>query len=213
MSKITCEDELLKVYQIWEKLIAEQGTVNDSGDSQNQGFATGVNAMLLRSSAGITAIGELAGDMNWCVSKLPVMDEGDKGGAAIAGASLGMFDKGDEAKKMAAWEFIMYTVSPEVQAKWSMDTGYLPVNIHSEELPDYKAYIEKTPALAVALEQNAEALPTTQEPVLNMASEIGTIIQTAATDMSDGKLDAQGATKQVVEACELAFEQYNRGNQ
>ena len=213
VSKITCEDELLKVYQIWEKLIAEQGTVNDSGDSQNQGFATGVNVMLLRSSAGITAIGELAGDMNWCVSKLPVMDEGDKGGAAIAGASLGMFDKGDEAKKMAAWEFIMYTVSPEVQAKWSMDTGYLPVNIHSEELPDYKAYIEKTPALAVALEQNAEALPTTQEPVLNMASEIGTIIQTAATDMSDGKLDAQGATKQVVEACELAFEQYNRGNQ
>ena len=87
------------------------------------------------------------------------------------------------------------------------------MNIHSEELPDYKAYIEKTPALAVALEQNAEALPTTQEPVLNMASEIGTIIQTAATDMSDGKLDAQGATKQVVEACELAFEQYNRGNQ
>ena len=83
--------------------------------------------------------------MNWCVSKLPVMDEGDKGGAAIAGAPLGMFDKGDEAKKMAAWEFIMYTVSPEVQAKWSMDTGYLPVNIHSEELPDYKAYIEKTP--------------------------------------------------------------------
>lgn len=212
VSEITCKDELLNVYKIWEKLIAEPGTVNDSGDSQNQGFATGVNAMLLRSSAGITAIGELAGDMKWCVSKLPVMAESDKGGAAIAGASLGMFDKGDEAKKMAAWEFILYTVSPEAQAQWSIDTGYLPVNIHSEEIPEYAAYVEKTPALAIALEQNAEALPDTQEPVLNMASEIGTIIQTAATDMSNGKINAEEAAVQAIEACELAFEQYNRGN-
>ena len=62
------------------------------------------------------------------VSDLPVPKEEDRQGVAIGGASLWM-SKGisDETSK-AAWDFMKYLATPEVQAKWHVESGYFAVN-------------------------------------------------------------------------------------
>ncbi len=215
ISKVTCADELLKSFQLWEDLTEMPGTVYDSGNDQNNNFASGLNAMVVRSSAGIGAITKLtdANGMKWAVGNIPVFDlENDKGGAALGGASLAMFDRGDEAKKNAAWEFIMWMVSAGSQCEWSMATGYLPVNKHTQDLDEYKAFVAASPAVAIALNQNAHSLVTTQEPVMNMQSEIGGYISTAATDIKNRKVTPQEAVARVIKESEAAFEEYNRAN-
>ena len=216
VSKVICEDEMLQVFKMWEKFSKVPGLLNDSGSDQSGNFASGLNAMALRSSAGIGAITSMtdANGMHWAAAKLPVFNvETDKGGAALGGASLAMFDRGDEAKKNAAWEFIMWMVSAETQAKWAMATGYLPVNINSQNLDSYKEFVAASPAVAVALEQLHEALPTTQETVMNMQDEISGYIKTAATDVKNGDITAEEAVARIIQESEQAFSTYNRANQ
>lgn len=216
VSKVICKDEMLEVFRMWEKFSKVPGLLNDSGSDQSGNFASGLNAMALRSSAGIGAITSMtdANGMHWVAAKLPVFDvETDKGGAALGGASLAMFDRGDEAKKNAAWEFIMWMVSPEVQAEWAMATGYLPVNKKSFDLDSYKEYVASSPAVAVAIEQLMESLPTTQETVMNMQDEISGYIKTAATDVKNGVITAEEAVDRIILESEQAFSTYNRANQ
>lgn len=216
VSKVICRDEMLQVFKMWEKFCAVPGLLNDSGSDQSGNFASGLNAMALRSSAGIGAITKMteANGMNWKAAKLPVFDvETDKGGAALGGASLAMFDRGDEAKKNAAWEFIMWMVSAETQSKWAQATGYLPVNKNTRSLDSYKSFAENSQAVQVALEQLAESLPTTQETVMNMQNEIGGYVKTAATDVKNGNITAEEAVDRIIRESEQAFATYNRANQ
>ena len=56
------------------------------------------------SSARIGSVTKLTKDsgIDWRVTYLPDVNPADEGGACIGGASLAMFNKGDDARKMAA---------------------------------------------------------------------------------------------------------------
>ena len=106
------------------------------------------------SSARIGSVTKLTADngLNWGVAKLPNVNPDDKGGACIGGASLAMFNNGDDAKANAAWEFIKYIESPEALAKWSTGTGYLPPRKGVADDPNgFKKMIEENKNIQVAL--------------------------------------------------------------
>ena len=212
--QLTCEDELRNVYNAWEKLAATGG-LKYNYDNQNEEFATGKNAMTLMSSARIGSVTKLTKDsgIDWRVTYLPDINPGDQGGACIGGASLAMFDKGNEAKKMAAWEFIQYAASTETQATWSMATGYLPINLGTKDMSDFKNYIEGNPALVLALEQFESSNPMVQEPVMMMQGSIDEIIKEASTNVCEGSMTAEEATNYVMEQCNKTFEDYNKANE
>ena len=48
----------------------------------------------------------------------------------------------DEEKK-GAYEFIKYFTTPENQAKWSMETGYVAVRKSTQDVKEFKDYTEK----------------------------------------------------------------------
>lgn len=215
ITELTCEPEMLNVFQEWEK-IAATGGFKYTYDNQNEEFATGRNAMTMMSSARIGSVTNLVKDsgIDWGVTGIPDIDSSkDKGGACIGGASLAMFDKGDEAKKAAAWEFIMYAASPETQSTWSQATGYLPINLKTKEIEAYKAFVESNPAVQVALEQFESSNPMVQEPVMMMQGSIDAVIKEASTNVCEGTMDAETATQYVVEECNKLFAEYNRANQ
>lgn len=215
ITKLTCEQEIQNVYTAWEK-IAATGGFKYTYDNQNEEFATGKNAMTMMSSARIGSVTNLTKDsgVNWAVTGLPDIDSSrDKGGACIGGASLALFDKGDESKLMAAWEFIQYTASPETQSVWSQATGYLPINLKTKEIAEYKAFVEATPAVQVALEQFESSNPIVQEPVMMMQGSVDAVIKEASVNVCEGTMTAEEATRYVVEECNKLFEEYNRANQ
>lgn len=214
ITKLTCEKELLGVYKAWEKLIATGG-LKYNYDNQNEEFATGKNAMTLMSSARIGSVTKLAesNGVNWKVTYLPDVDPADEGGACIGGASLAMFDKGDETKKMAAWEFIQYTASAQTQATWSMATGYLPINLGTKDISEFKQYADSSQAFTLALEQFESSNPMVQEPVMMMQGAIDEIIKEASVNVAEGSMTAEEAAAYVTEQCNLTFSDYNKANQ
>ena len=57
------------------------------------------------------------------------------------------------------WRFIRYATSPEVQAQWFVDTGYVAARKSSFDTDVLKTYIEQYPAVQVAREQVEFAFP------------------------------------------------------
>lgn len=214
ITHVTAEEQILKVYQGWEK-IAATGGLKYTYDNQNEEFATGMNAMTLMSSARITSITNLTKDsgVKWAVTNIPGMSLDDKGGACIGGASLGMFDVGDEAKKMAAWEFIQFASQPETQAEWSMATGYLPMNLKTKDIEAYSEYVKANDAVKVALDQFESSNPIVQEPVMMVGGNVSNVIEEGSANIAEGRMNAEEATKFVVEECNKLFSDYNKANQ
>lgn len=213
ITEVTSADEILNVYNDYAA-IAATGGLKYVYDNQNEEFATGISAMTIMSSARIGSVTNLAAGsgIDWAATYLPSISETDNGGTCIGGASLAMFDNGDEARKAAAWEFIQYTASAETQATWSMATGYLPVNVGTKEVAEFAEHLENTPALQVALDQFESSNPNTQEPVMMMQGSVDEVITEASTNIAEGTMTAQEATDYVVSECNKLFEEYNRAN-
>lgn len=210
-AKIVCEDQARNAFRILDEL-NQTGGLNPLYNNQNEEFSTGINAMTVMSSARIASVTNLADGTKWCAAPFPRVSAEDNGGVGIGGASLAMFSKGDEAKKNAAWEFIMYAASAEAQSKWSMQTGYLPVNVATQDMDEYKSYVEQNPAVQVAIDEIQADFETVPSLVLNMQAEINSIVRTAASNLIEGSTDVDGAVDAFVSESEAAFEQYNRAN-
>ncbi|WP_268057757.1 ABC transporter substrate-binding protein [Caproiciproducens galactitolivorans] len=64
-----------------------------------------------------------------------------------------------EQQKAAAFEWISYLSSTEENSKFSINTGYLPVRTSCREDKQFKAYVERVPAMGVAIDQTKIAIP------------------------------------------------------
>jgi len=75
------------------------------------------------------------------------------GKTIVGGASLWITNVGGEEKIEGAWDFIKFALTPEVQAFWSINTGYYPVVRASYDLPEMQAGLEQYPQFQVAIDQ------------------------------------------------------------
>lgn len=150
--------------------------------------------------------------VNWAVTNLPDVNPSDSGGACIGGASLVMFDNGENARKEAAWEFIQNAASASTQATWSMATGYLPINLKTKDDSAFAEHLASTPALQVALEQFESSALMVQEPVMMMQGSVDSVIKDASTNVAEGTISPEEATEYVVTECNKLFDEYNRAN-
>ncbi len=58
-----------------------------------------------------------------------------------------------EEEQAGAYDFMKYFTNVENQAKWSMSTGYVPVNLNVMDDASYKAYTEENPQALVPFNQ------------------------------------------------------------
>jgi sn-glycerol 3-phosphate transport system substrate-binding protein len=76
-----------------------------------------------------------------------------KGGVLVGGAALYITKKSAPEKRAAAWDFLKYLTSPEVQAEFAAGTGYVPIRKSSVELPAITQLWAKEPGYKVAYDQ------------------------------------------------------------
>ena len=136
----------------------------------------------------------------------------DNGGAAVGGSCLNIFDRGDEARLNAAWDVIEYLVSPENQSAFSMASGYIPVNIACEDLPEMQAYYEEHPQYKVALDQMKAASPNAQEPLDLTYNEINGIVTDVMLEFCQGNLTVDETVEQIVSQCNASLDEYHAAN-
>ncbi|MFP1928690.1 ABC transporter substrate-binding protein [Lonsdalea quercina] len=77
----------------------------------------------------------------------------------IGGGSLVSFKGISEAQKKAAYQFLTYLVSPQVNGSWSRFTGYFSPRKAAYETPEMKAYLAADPRAETALQQLTYAHP------------------------------------------------------
>lgn len=109
-------------------------------------FVNGKAAMIWHSSGSLTNILKQA-KFDVGVS----CTVGEKGcGAPTGGGNIYMLKGIPADRQAAAWKFIQFMSSTDIQADWSIQTGYVPGRKSSMNTQAMKDYVAKTPQAAVA---------------------------------------------------------------
>ncbi|MGE0000374.1 MAG: extracellular solute-binding protein, partial [Ilumatobacteraceae bacterium] len=94
-------------------------------------------------------------------------------GALIGGNSLWISDH-DDAKSAAAWDFISWLVSAEVQSDFAAASGYVPVNSGALDVEPLRTVYTDDPRFKVAYDQIAASPDTAAMagPILGPQREV-----------------------------------------
>ena len=157
-TKLVCDSEgtLLTFLEAW-KAMYDAGALLDVSDGLNNLFLTQQICFLTASTSQLSALlAQIGGRFELGCAYYPRVNRAAKYGAAVSGSAIFMFDKGNNARTAAAWEFVKYMCSANVQARFAAATGYMPVNIDSSREKAYTDYVAAYPQAAVGARQLAD---------------------------------------------------------
>ena len=165
-------------------------------------FRAGECAFFTESSAGYAGISSEA-EFDFEVHPLPYWKAlvSAPQNTIIGGASLWVMEgQGDEEYKGVA-AYLNFLSSPEIQAKWHQDTGYLPITSEAGELTKSQGFYEANPGTDVAVIQMTANEPTANSKGLRLGSfdQIRGIIDEELEAVWSGDKDAQAALDSAVE--------------
>jgi len=205
----------LNILNEWKKLV-DSGNVGNFGrkteDTQNA-FMAGNTAMYLDSTASLSSVlAGVNGKFEVGTGFLPKVNETDKGGVSIGGASLWIMDKKDTAKQQASWEFLKFMVSAKEQAYWNANTGYFPVNKKAYDLKEVKDNLAKYPQFQTAIDQLHASSPASKGALLGVFPEARAATETNIETMLAGKQTPQEALDNAAKTANSAIGKYNRTN-
>jgi len=205
-------EEGLKVFNFLDTM-NKAGTFGNFGtnwDDIRAAFATEKVAMYLDSSAGVADMIETS-PFEVGVAYIPYGDDVERNGVVIGGASLWMSKGIAEKEQEAAWEFMTYLTTPEIQAQWHLETGYFAINPAAYEEESVKKAWAETPQIKVTVDQLQDTVPglATQGALISVFPESRQQIVTALEDLYQGK-DPQQALDEAAEGTNRAIDIANK---
>lgn len=212
-TKVAYEKQLPVILNWMQNMNKEKLAINygRDWDSTRSAFSSGKVAMYLDSSAGLTNIIQ---NSKFEVGAAFIPNEsGEFNGSVIGGASLWITDSEDSAKEDAAWDFVKYAVSKDVQAFWSSKTGYFPVNKESYDTPLMQETMEKMPQFKIVVDElkATNKNTATQGAILGVFPDVREKMVETMEAVSEGK-DGQKAADDVAKASNRIISRYNRIN-
>lgn len=128
-----------------------------SGDVLGQGgyldgpFGNGQIAMYIDTSAGLSyTANSVGGKFSWTIAPVPSWKTQ---APPFAGTDLAIFNTATTEEQQAAWEFVKFLLSPQIQAFWAIKTGYLPVTKSAVETQAWKDYAASNPMANILVSQ------------------------------------------------------------
>ena len=206
----------LKIFETWKNLLDSGYAANygsTTADTQTAFFA-GQAAIIVESTAILrNAVNSSAFEVG--TGYFPKIEDSADGGVIIGGASLWMMDNKDDAKKDAAWKFIEFTTTPEVQATWSMSTGYFAINPAAYETEEMKAFIAENPNFMTAINQlnDTPVNGYTAGVLSGVATESRILFNEAMEKTYNGEFTPQQAVDFLAESVNAAITNYNASTQ
>jgi multiple sugar transport system substrate-binding protein len=130
------------------RLLTDYGKVTSGYEYQND-FQAGKVGMIEGSTVSLSFMeGKYMFDM--AVAPLPSNKEK---GCFVAGTNVVIFADAPKEQKDAAWEFIRWFTSPEITARWAVETGYAPVRMSALESESMARRFEEIEGLREVLAQ------------------------------------------------------------
>ncbi len=137
-------------------------------------------------------------DIDYDVFPIPVAENP---AAVIGGENLFVFKTTPERER-ASLRFLEYILSEGFQTTWALKTGYLPVNLKSQQSKEYQNFVAENPVIKVFLEQMQWARSRPIIPQYTRLSEnLGRAIEASLL----GKQTPEEALKRSQQRLELVF--------
>ena len=163
----------VKALTLWKKIYDDLNFSNYSF-THDMGLASGSLSMIMDGPWDLPTFRKMK-NIDWAIASLPAGPEGRA--TYIAGESLAIFKQSKNAD--AAWTFIKWVTQPEIQAMFSMSSGYLPVRKSVLTRSEYKAFLEKDLAMKSFVEQIdiARQRPTIEKHYVNINQYLAEAIE------------------------------------
>jgi len=153
-------DAALEALDYLVKLGTEYGVGPEGGSAWGDtptAFTSGNAAMIYHTTGSLTSILSNA-DFTVGVAFTPSGPGGEDGigyATPTGGGNLYIFDDGSktEAELDAAWAWVEYLSSPEIQSDWGVQSGYIAARESAWEVEPLASQIEEFPQYAVARDQ------------------------------------------------------------
>ena len=128
---------------------------------------------------------ELLKNLNWAFAPLPAGPY--KSATVVGGEYLAIFKQ--SAHPEEAWKFIKWMIQPQIQAFWSIKSGYLPIRHAVLKVPEFQNYLDENPNFRVFVEQME--VGQAQRPIdyggLEISRHLAEAIEEATTGNADVK--------------------------
>ena len=178
-------------------------------------FRAGECALFTESSAGYAGI-KAEAEFDFDVRPLPywkaIADEPQN--TIIGGASLWVMEGQSDEEYKGAAEFLNFLSSPEIQAKWHQDTGYLPITKAAADLTRTQGFYDANPGTDIAVIQMTAKAPTDNSKGLRLGSfdQIRGIIDEELEAVWAGDKDAQTALDSAKERGDQLLRRFEQAN-
>ncbi len=165
-------------------------------------FTSGKASMIYHTTGSLTNILKNA-TFDVGVGFLPA---GDKSyGAPTGGGNLYMFSTSTPEKQAAAWRWIQFLSSPEIQSDWGAATGYIAARASAWDLDPLKQLAADKPQYIVAREQLEFAQ---RELATHQSGDVRKILGQAIGRVISGEQDVQASLDQAQTEAEAILSQY-----
>lgn len=187
------------------------GRRNEAGAN----FRAGDCALFTESSAGYAGV-KAEADFEFDIRHLPYWDEVEAApqNTIIGGASVWIMEGHTDEEYTAVAAFLNFLSSPEVQAQWHQDTGYLPITNAAGELTEEQGFYDENPGTEIAGLQMTRNEPTDNSKGLRLGSfdQIRTIIDEELEGVWSGQKSAQVALDSAVERGNQLLRRFEQAN-
>ncbi|GAA0928280.1 ABC transporter substrate-binding protein [Pseudonocardia zijingensis] len=133
----------------WQRRLVHEDGYGYMASSAMTDFAAGLTAMAQDSTGGLRNAMEKA---SFSVGAGFVPAE-VAAGVATGGGGIGMMRNATAERKQAAAVFLAHLSRPEIAARWTIETGYLPVITAAQQHPALVDLIAREPNYGVAIRQ------------------------------------------------------------
>lgn len=171
----------VEALQFWTDLVHKHGVVPLAPPTE--GFTVGRIAMEMASSSTLET---RQGKCKFPIGVAHIPSGKDKV-TGVGGNNLAIF-KNTPAKEAAAWKFVKWMTSPEMNLKWGTMTGYTPLRDSVVNSQGYKDYLKANPEVATMAGQMAYARPRPNNETYPEVSRIlGLAVEKALFSKADPK--------------------------
>ncbi|WP_171168977.1 sn-glycerol-3-phosphate ABC transporter substrate-binding protein UgpB [Ruegeria sp. HKCCA0370] len=179
-------------------------------------FRSGECALFTESSAGYAGI-KAEAEFDFDVRPLPYWESvtSEPQNTIIGGASLWVMAGHEPEEYRGVGEFLSFLSSPDVQAAWHQNTGYLPITTEAGEVTRAAGFYDENPGTDVAVIQMTAKEPTANSKGLRLGSfdQIRGIIDEELEAIWSGEKTAQEAMDSAKERGDALLRRFESANQ
>ena len=203
------EPEWIDAWEFIREQVHEDKTmkINSGGQGWEYWYKT-IDQVMNGSAAGYTGSSGDKGDIDFDITdSLPQPGlNGNDAKPGVSGLYLGIPSSISDEEKEAAYEWISYYTSSEVNADWSKTIGYVPVRESTTEEEEYADFVEENPYANVPYEQALNASPEFVDPT---GGKILDALSIAADKVEIENVSAEKALKEAKEEAQKALDEQN----